>query len=64
MVAVLERINYVCFLIKCFLKLTEVEFFTRVSAVSLWGTLFFSGVSTALSTGVMVSGRFLGTSAV
>ena len=57
MMAVLKRINYVCFLITCFRKLTEVELFTLTSAVSLWGTLFFSGVSTALSTSVMVSGR-------
>lgn len=57
MMAVLKRINYIWFLIKCFLKLTEVEVFTLTSTVSLGGTLFFSGVSAALSTSVMVSGR-------
>lgn len=55
--AVLKRINYICFLIKCFLQLTEVELFTLISTVSLWGTLFFSGVSTALSTSGMVGDR-------
>lgn len=56
MVAVLKRINYICFLIKCFLKLSEVELFTLL--LSPCGVpSIFTGVSTVLSINVMVSGR-------
>lgn len=37
--------------------LTVLEHFKLISALSLWGTLFFCRVSTACSTSVMVSGR-------
>lgn len=40
MMALPKRINYICFLIKCFLELAEVELFTLLSSASplfLWG---------------------------